>query len=338
MNDKYSYLRSLITLSYLSVASLSLLLLSCEIEETALPSTGSIAVAAFDSSGTELSGGKIYLDNIEREETTPDTLHNIPPGTHQVRVKIRGFEHQEKAVSVEKDKISNAVFALTPAKYGFLQVASDPPGAIIVLDRALTDSITPYLFTRIEALLHTVSVFRDGYLTSAPALDSIAILPEDTSFVNFELQEADIGSEIGDIAPDFTFPDDYGNLISLHDYRGYIVHLTFFFEDCPNCMEEFSEIENVYEDYSQYGVQIIGIDPWYRDDLEAIRRIREDQNITFKLLYDEEASTVATYNIRAYPTNIVINPSGEIVYMRLGGGLTYEILSGWFNSILNLPG
>lgn len=318
-------------------ASLILFFMGCEIDEITLQTYGSMVVAAFDSSGMELSGGKIYIDNIEREETTPDTLYNIPPGPHQVGVKVRGFELQEETVIVEEYQISEAIFVLTPVNFGFLQVDSDPPGAKIILDRVLTDSTTPYLFNRIEASLHTVSLFRDGYFTSAPALDSVTVPPEDTAFVNFGLQEAAIGNEIGEIAPDFTLPGDRGNLISLHNYRGYIVHLTFFFEDCRPCMEEFGEIERVYGDYSQYGVQIIGIDPWYRDDLEAIRRVRENLSLTFKLVLDEEASTIETYSIGAYPTNIVIDPSGRVVFKRIGGGLTYEILSEWFDSILNLP-
>ena len=327
-----------VTIRNIVVSSVILFIIGCEIEEAALQTYGSMVVAAFDSSGTELSGGKIYLDNIEREETTPDTLHNIPPGLHQVRVKVLGFESKEEDILVEADEISESFFILTPAKYGFLRVTSDPPGANVVMNQTLTDSITPYLFSQIETGLHTVSLFLDGFLTLVPALDSVIVYPEDTVYSDFTLQEANIGSEIGNVAPDFTLPGDYGNLISLHDYRGYIVLLTFFFEDCPNCMEEFREIENVFKDYSQYGVQIIGIDPWYRDDLEAIRRVRENLNITFKLIYDEEASTVGMYSIRAYPTNIIISQSGEIVYKRVGGGLTYEILSELFDSLLNPNG
>jgi len=321
--------------SFIPIVVLFLVVAGCEIEESSRLGTGSIAVAAFDSTDAELTGGNIYLDNIERPETTPDTIRDVFVGRHQVRVKVSGFDPLQHDIDVYEDQVSNVTFILSPAQYGYLQVDSDPSGAGIVVDLNLTDQVTPYLFAEIEAGLHTISVYRDSYLTVPPALDSVLVPTEDTAFVDLNLQSGVTGNAIGNVAFDFTLPDDFDNSISLHDYRGYIVHLSFFFKDCQPCMDEFPAIERASRDYARYGVQIIGIDPMYFDDLEDVLGVRENLNISFKLVMDEGATTTQAYNIAFFPTNIVIAPSGEIVYIKVGGGLTYEELTGVFDQILN---
>ncbi len=316
-------------------AVLLLIAAGCQIKQSSRPLTGSIAVAAYDSSGVELNGGRIYLDGVERPETTPDTLRDIDVGLHRVGVKVQGFDALEQDVDVSDAELSEAVFYLTPAQYGYLLVNSDPPGAGIVIGVRLSDKITPYLFTNIEAGLHTVSVFRDSFLTLPPALDSVFVPPEDTAFVDLTLQRGSVGSNVGNVSIDFTLPDDFGNVINLHDYRGYIVHLTFFFKDCQPCMDEFPTIEAAYRDYSQYGVQIIGIDPMYFDDQDDVRDVRENLNLSFKLVMDEGAETTRAYNVIYFPTNIVVAPSGEVFYLKVGGGLTYEELTAVFDRLLN---
>ncbi len=173
-------------------------------------------------------------------------------------------------------------------------------------------------------------------MTQTPALISIAVDPSDTASASFNLQAGTIGNDAGDIAIDFTLEDDFGNWISLHDYRGHIVLLTFFYEACSGCNQEFPEIQQVYEDYLPHGVQVLGIDPMFFDDLESVHNVRNAHELTFKLLLDWDAdySGPNNYGVLVYPTNIVVGPGGDIAARMTG--TSYEELSDIFDGILGL--
>jgi len=309
-------------------------LAGCEIQESEQIPAGDIAVSAVDSTGNELTGGKIFLDAIETGQFTPDTLENIPVGGHLIKVKVHGYEAAQESIAVLENQLAEIEFTLAPAQFGFLKVISVPPGAGIILDLALLGWQNPLEFLEVETGLHTVSVFIDGYLTLEPSLDSVIVTPEDTAEVSFTLQPGENGGGLGDIAYDFTLDDDLGNAISLHNYRGYIVLLTFFYTECQPCMQEFPEINQLFLDYAQYGVQVLGIDPMYYDDVEDVIAMRENLNIGFKLLLDEGAVYNQMYDLIAYPTNIVVAPTGEIAARMYG--TTYEELAEIFDLILGL--
>jgi peroxiredoxin len=296
---------------------------------------GSIFITAFDSTGTELMDGKIYLDGLEQSQKTPATLENIPIGNHQVKVKVHGFVEATDSVLVLEEQIAQVSFILTPAPFGLLQVFSNPPGANVVLDLGLMDTLTPSNIMQVDAGLHTISVFMNGYITLAPSLDSIVVTPEDTFSVTFDLEAGTLGSTVGTIAHDFTLPDDYGASVSLHDYRGYIVLLTFFFSTCQPCMAEFPIIDQAYLDYAQYGVQVIGLDPMYFDQLAQVQAVRENTGVHFKLCLDWGAIFNQMCNVIVYPTNIVVSPEGMIAARMYG--TDYEQLTQIFNQLLGLP-
>jgi len=101
-------------------------------------------------------------------------------------------------------------------------------------------------------------------------------------------------------------------------------------------MLEFPDIQEVYEDYSSLGFQVLAINPF--DDLEAIREVREDPTlgITFQLLMDNAVqNTDSLYNISIYPQNFLIDGSGKIRYRF--GYTTEEALISNLNTIYYGP-
>ena len=307
----------------------------CDIQETEQAPSGDVFINAVDSAENELIGGKIFLNGLETGQLTPDTVKNIPIGEHSIRVKVHGYVAAEDSVTVFDDQIAFIEFILTPADWGILAVNSVPLGAEIILDRGSTGLVTPQSAMQVETGLHTVSVFLESYATINPWLDSLIVHPEDTASIDFILEAGTLGGYTGQIAYDFTLNDDFGSLVSLRDYRGYITLLTFFFSDCQPCMNEFPQINQAYLDYAQYGVQVLGLDPMFYDTIEDVIAVRQNLNISFKLLIDEGAVYNQMYEVIAYPTNIVVSPSGEI-YTRMYG-TSYDELAEIFDEILGLP-
>ena len=307
----------------------------CEITESDVPPTGDIYVTAEDTSGAAIDTAQIYFDNILQGQTTPDTLYNVNIGDHIIKVKKTGYYTQEDTVTVNENETTNAVLVLEAADFGQFDFILDPPNASLVIDRKLAvfTGTAPY---PLEIGPHTVSAFLDGYLTSAPALDSINVIdPDSVISVTFNLTPGTIGSSEGSVAPDFNIDDIFNTSVSLHDYRGYVVLLTFFFLDCAPCMAEFPEINEVFIDYLPYGVQVLGLDYMIQDSQADLVMFKNDNGVQFPLLMDfNSAIGYGSYNVIPYPTNIIITPSGEI-HTRLGS-TTKEQLSAIFDDILGL--
>jgi peroxiredoxin len=314
-----------------------ILLSSCQIEGILEQPTGSIFVTAFDTTGSvpvEVTWGSIFLDGFPRPETVPDTLKNIPIGSHEVKVKANTYEADEMSVEVFNNKTADATFFLTPAGTGSLSVVSEPEGSAIIIDQELTGQVTPHLFEQVESGLRLVSTFQNGYRTLSQALVEVVVDTQGVANASFELQPGTLGHQEGNIAYDFTLEDDFGNDVSLHNYRGYVVIISFFFKDCPNCIAEFPEIEQIYQDYLPYGVQVLGIDPMFFDDLEDVQFVRNELGLSFKLLLDWGSQTATDYGVIAYPTNFVIAQGGDIAARLLS--VNYEMLAEILDGLLDL--
>ncbi|MBU0520585.1 redoxin domain-containing protein [bacterium] len=332
MTLKYTLLTLLILLTFV-------LFTGCEIEELATLPTGSVFVAAFDSTGVEIIGGEIFLNGVTSNQYTPDTLQNVPIGQYTILVKAPGYYAAETDIEVIEGEFYSLEFDLNKKPPGSLEVTSSHAGAAIIVDQISTNEVTPHLFTDIESGIRELTVFLDGYKNLVPTLIPVEIDPSDTAVVTFNLQQGTLGSDEGNIAYDFTLEDDFGNMISLHNYRGQVVLLSYFFRECVNCILEFPEIEQAYQDYLPYGVQVMGINTMWYDDLEDVQFVREELGLTFKLLLDvvdgHNSTVTAQYNIFWAPINIIIDQSGEIV-LRDEDGVTYEQLADKFNELLGL--
>lgn len=65
---------------------------------------------------------------------------------------------------------------------------------------------------------------------------------------------------VGDLAPDFTLPDQHGAPITLSDFRGSSVVLMFYpFAFTPICTVELSSMQDLAEQFSDLGARVLGV-------------------------------------------------------------------------------
>ena len=308
-----------------------ILICGCAIEESDSPDTGYIYVSTESQTGEPLIGGRIYIDGVEQGVITPDTVANVLTGERILRVKVQGFTAAEETVAVVKNDITYKNYILEIADIGYLNPTFVPVNADLVLDQRLfvPNMVPPY---PIEVGWHSVSAFLNGYKTEAPVLDSIYVGPDQTVTLTKTLTAGTLGSTTGTIPPDFTLQDDYGNTISLHDYRGYIVMLSFYYSNCQPCMLEFPDINQAFLDYSDYSVQVMGINPMNPDELQDVQQVRQNLNLQFKLLLDYGYQVDLACGVTAFPTNIIIAPNGEIAARWLS--TNYEQLTDLFDTLI----
>lgn len=101
--------------------------------------------------------------------------------------------------------------------------------------------------------------------------------------------------ETGTKAPDFTLPDQNGELHSLSDYRGKKVILYFYPKDnTPGCTRQACGFSELRPQFEERGAVILGVS---RDSVASHKRFEEKQGLSFTLLSDPELSVIQAYDV-----------------------------------------
>jgi peroxiredoxin len=124
------------------------------------------------------------------------------------------------------------------------------------------------------------------------------------------------GTEVGELAPDFSLETLDGEEIRLSDFRGERVVLNFWASWCGPCREEMPDIQRVSEDKD---VTVLGINLTYSEDsVEEISEFASQFELTFPILLDTNGSVSHLYRIQPIPTTYILDATGKIQYKAFG--------------------
>ena len=100
---------------------------------------------------------------------------------------------------------------------------------------------------------------------------------------------------IGTKAPDFTLPDQNGELRSLGDFAGKKVVLYFYSKDnTSGCTKQACGFGELYPQFTEKGAVVIGIS---KDRSESHRKFAEKYGLPFVLLSDPELKAITAYDV-----------------------------------------
>jgi peroxiredoxin len=124
--------------------------------------------------------------------------------------------------------------------------------------------------------------------------------------------------EVGQMAPDFTLPNQDREPTTLSELRGKPVVLVFYpFDFSPPCTAEHCEIRDEHKDWVERGATILGIS---RDSHFVHKAFKDAQHLDYPLLADmkgEVARLYGTWNEDVGVANrltVVIDADGKIVH------------------------
>ena len=101
--------------------------------------------------------------------------------------------------------------------------------------------------------------------------------------------------EIGTKAPDFTLPDQNGNMHSLSEYRGKKVILYFYPKDnTPGCTKQACGFAERFPQFTEKGAVILGIS---KDSVASHKKFEEKYGQPFTLLADPELVAIQAYDV-----------------------------------------
>jgi peroxiredoxin len=122
--------------------------------------------------------------------------------------------------------------------------------------------------------------------------------------------------EIGHPAPDFTLNDLNGNEVSLSDLRGKVVFLNFWATWCPPCRLEMPEMEELYQEYKNEDIVIIGVD--LVEYASSVRSFVEENGYNWIFVIDTTGEVAADYMVTGIPASFFIDKDGIIRALQTG--------------------
>lgn len=99
----------------------------------------------------------------------------------------------------------------------------------------------------------------------------------------------------GTKAPDFTLPDQNGDMHSLSDYEGKKVVLYFYPKDnTAGCTKQACSFGELYPLFREKGAVVIGIS---KDSVASHKKFEEKYGLPFTILSDTELEVIKAYDV-----------------------------------------
>jgi len=120
---------------------------------------------------------------------------------------------------------------------------------------------------------------------------------------------AEIGPEVGKLAPDFTLPTMDDKEVRLNDFRGKIVMINFW-QDIQQSRNELSVIQGVYDKLPDDNLAIFAIS--WKQTPSITQSVANVKGLTLPILLDETGEVAAKYNVLRSPATFFIDTQGVI--------------------------
>jgi thiol-disulfide isomerase/thioredoxin len=116
--------------------------------------------------------------------------------------------------------------------------------------------------------------------------------------------------EYGSPAPPFELVDASGTTISLSQFEGKFVLLNFNREDCPLCLHYFKDLELLRKQFDGK-LQVISVVT--REGFKEMTAYSAERSYEWPVLnLGKDILILEDYNIRTYPSYLIINPDNTI--------------------------
>jgi thiol-disulfide isomerase/thioredoxin len=121
----------------------------------------------------------------------------------------------------------------------------------------------------------------------------------------------------GEPAPPFSLPNLEGRNISLRDFQGRPVLLTFWSTWCRPCLAEADLLDRLNREFGSRLV-VLGLD--VDDDPQVLRHFLQVRQLSYSVLIAGEFNSPIPkiYDLGALPLTIIVNSKGFVTYLQAG--------------------
>jgi thioredoxin-dependent peroxiredoxin len=132
------------------------------------------------------------------------------------------------------------------------------------------------------------------------------------------------GPAVGQPAPDFTLPNQTGEMVSLASLRGKPVVLYFYpKDDTPGCTKEACSFRDAWRELQAKGVVVLGVS---KDSVRDHQKFAEKYGLPFPLLADESTEVsqkYGTWGEQSFMGQKYMGVARKTFYIRPDGTIGY---------------
>jgi cytochrome c biogenesis protein CcmG/thiol:disulfide interchange protein DsbE len=171
---------------------------------------------------------------------------------------------------------------------------------------------------RMAGRLQTIVVIAIAAVVVGVLAYSALGLGQTDGVTRVELPEnaADAAPAVGAVPPNFSGLTYDGQPVSLADYAGRPVWLTFGASWCPDCRVEAPDLEAIYQDNKDAGLVVLGV--FINETAAEVAGYAERARLSFPIAVDPNADIAAAYRSMGIPTHFFIGPDGKVREVRIG--------------------
>ena len=121
------------------------------------------------------------------------------------------------------------------------------------------------------------------------------------------------------IVSDFKLKDLENNNKSFSELKGEKLTLIDFWATwCKPCVNAIPELNEIYEAYKDKGVSLIGINCDGPRSVAKVGPVSKSLQIKYRVLLDINSEIKTELNLMAFPTLLIVNTAGKIVWIHEG--------------------
>lgn len=215
--------------------------------------------------------------------------------------KILGFDCQELNVSWPDFEINAWIYQKT--SFSYIPYLSKP-GIALEYTIKISDSQKHFEAKRLNKL--------KADLSAQPQLSDHKRM-EQNEFS--EMMTKRMMPNLQSSIPDFEHIDFQGNLFKMREQYGKLLVINFWYTKCVPCIKEIPVLNVLKEKYNEQPVQFLAIT---FDSNELVEKFLNLHPYHFRILTDAQA-LLDIFTVRAFPTTILVDQSGNIIKSFLGG-------------------
>ncbi len=137
-----------------------------------------------------------------------------------------------------------------------------------------------------------------------------------------KMQQGGMGMEqetsewVGTKATDFSLENIKGKKYGLSELTGKVIVLNFWFIACQPCIMEMPDLNELVKEFKDKEVVFLAI---ALNSKKELKKFIKKNKFRYSIIADGQV-TAQSYQIKGYPTNIIIDKSGVIQYVSTGVG------------------